>query len=233
MANGTVLSYMQKHPSMDHLKMVVGIAKGLSYLHSREPVIVHGDLRTGNILVSDTGVPCLTDFGLSRILNETGGMSTSSDAAGSLRWMSPELLHDDKVSESSDVWAYGMTMLEITTGKRPYHAFNLEPVVLREIIDGRIPSRPAVPALTDELWRVCRRCWDLQPTQRPSMREVTLDLMAEVHRKSSEEWRTSSSHSQQKLHSSRPSTPSSPIGSSWTEYRRKASRRISSAQWQF
>jgi serine/threonine protein kinase len=63
-------------------------------------------------LVSDSGVPCLSDFGLSRVLHEVRGMTTSSELAGSLRWMSPELLHDDSgVSVSSDVWAYGMTVL--------------------------------------------------------------------------------------------------------------------------
>jgi serine/threonine protein kinase len=67
--------------------------------------------RQGNILVSDAGVPCLTDFGLSRILSDTWGMTTSSDTAGSLRWMSPELFNHERLRESSDVWAYGMTVL--------------------------------------------------------------------------------------------------------------------------
>ena len=68
-------------------------------------------LLQGNILVSDSGVPCLTDFGLSRSLGDAIGMTTSSDAAGSLRWMAPEIFRYDKVGKVSDVWAYGMTVL--------------------------------------------------------------------------------------------------------------------------
>jgi serine/threonine protein kinase len=67
--------------------------------------------RQGNVLVSNAGDPCLTDFGLARILNDTRGMTTSSEVAGSLRWMSSELIRDEMPRESSDVWAYGMTVL--------------------------------------------------------------------------------------------------------------------------
>lgn len=62
-------------------------------------------------MISDTGRPCLSDFGLSKVL-KLEGMTATSELGGSLRWMSPELLHDDDVhSAKSDVWAYAMTVL--------------------------------------------------------------------------------------------------------------------------
>ncbi|KAF8588244.1 kinase-like protein [Ramaria rubella] len=181
MSNGSILSYIQKNPDVDRLRLVVGIAQGLSYLHNREPQIIHGDLRAGNVLVSDSGVPFLTDFGLSRSLGDAAGMTTSSDVGGSLRWMSPELFHNEKISEASDVWAYGMTVLEVITGKRPYHNIAIDPVVLRHIMDGQLPLRPDLAFMTDGLWGVCTQCWELEPFQRPSIREVTVDVMAESH----------------------------------------------------
>lgn len=61
--------------------------------------------------MSDEGVPRFTDFGLSRVHHDDLALTTTSEAAGSLRWMAPELFNDVKVNEASDVWAFGMTIL--------------------------------------------------------------------------------------------------------------------------
>jgi len=119
----------------------------------------------------------LTDFGLSRILKAEYDITTTSDISGSLRWMAPELLYGEKVSTSSDVWAFGMTILEITTGKRPYNEEKLDPVVIRQISEGKHPMRPVEAAnLTDMLWNICCRCWVTSPSQRSSMDQIQLDL---------------------------------------------------------
>ncbi|KAF8588246.1 kinase-like protein, partial [Ramaria rubella] len=106
-------------------------------------------------------------------------MTTSSDVGGSIRWMSPELFRGEKVSKSSDVWAYGMTVLEVVTERRPYHDIAMDPVVLHHILDGCIPLRPPSSVITDGLWRVCERCWSQEPTKRASMPEITQAIMAE------------------------------------------------------
>ncbi|KAF8517671.1 kinase-like domain-containing protein, partial [Hysterangium stoloniferum] len=175
MSKGTVISYIEDQPAVDLLPLIFGIADGLAFLHDRSPSTIHGDVRGGNILVSDQGIPCLTDFGLSRILGDTAGLTTSSNVAGSLRWMSRELLENDKVDEQSDVWAFGMTVIEILTGKRPYSEILLDPAVVPQILNGQIPNRPdasTVPDLTEELWSICRRCWDPDPKKRPAMRDI-------------------------------------------------------------
>jgi serine/threonine protein kinase len=109
----------------------MGIIDGLQFLHSCRPPIIHGDIRAvyifhfyncykliyfqGNILVSGDGIPLLADFGLSHVMDNTIGMTTSSNIAGSLRWMSRELIYNDKPNEKSDVWAVGMTILVCVT----------------------------------------------------------------------------------------------------------------------
>ncbi|KAF8515359.1 kinase-like domain-containing protein [Hysterangium stoloniferum] len=182
MSNGTVMSYIKCWPAVDRLPLIFGIANGLAFLHDRNPSIIHGDVRAGNILVSDQGIPCLTDFGLFRILGDTVGLTTSLNVAGSLRWMSPELFHGEKVDEQSDVWAFGMTVItnskvsqEILTQQWPYAEISPCPVVMFKIMKGELPHRPdrsTAPGLTEELWSVCRQCWDSKPKKRPAMRDI-------------------------------------------------------------
>ncbi|KAF8517673.1 kinase-like protein, partial [Hysterangium stoloniferum] len=175
MSNGTVMSYIECRPDVDRLPLIFGIADGLAFLHDRSPSTIHGDVRGGNILVSNQGVPCLTDFGLSRILGDTTGLTTSSHVAGSLRWMSRELLLNERVHKGSDVWAFGMTVIEILTGKLPYSEISLDPAVMHLIMNGQIPSRPdasTASSLTEELWSICTRCWDPDPKKRPAMGDI-------------------------------------------------------------
>ncbi|KIJ52392.1 hypothetical protein M422DRAFT_26014 [Sphaerobolus stellatus SS14] len=174
MSNGTVLEYTKANPKANRMQLITGIAAGLGYLHSRKRPIIHGDISATNILVSDNGIPCIADFGLSRIFNipRSYSSSTSSGPAGSLRWMAPELFFNRPATASSDVWAFGMTMLEIITGRSPYDDIALDPVVLREIVDGRIPRRPVAMSLTDGLWALCMECWSYGVSDRPSMKLI-------------------------------------------------------------
>jgi serine/threonine protein kinase len=61
-------------------------------------------------LITDSGRPCLSDFGLSKVLL-LSGMTTTADMRGTLRWISPELIEGETISAESDVWAYAMTVL--------------------------------------------------------------------------------------------------------------------------
>ncbi|KAF8525507.1 kinase-like domain-containing protein [Hysterangium stoloniferum] len=188
MSQGTVLSYIANHPNANRLPLIAGIINSLVFLHDRSPAIIHGDIRAvcfdplsdseGNVLVSEEGIPCLTDFGLSRILDNSGirEVTTSTNIAGSLRWTAPELLSATEtrpyVDEKSDVWAFGMTVLEILTGDPPYADTKRDPVVFGMIVNDIIPSRPDVPGMTDGIWSGCNLCWKKDPEMRPAMREM-------------------------------------------------------------
>jgi serine/threonine protein kinase len=97
------------------------IAQGLGYLHSLN--IIHGDLRGTNILISDDGHACLSDFGLATTFSEadsTAAMTSSSNRAGSARWFAPELIEPKSFgcerfvrTTSSDVYAYARVCLEV------------------------------------------------------------------------------------------------------------------------
>ncbi|KAF8508158.1 kinase-like domain-containing protein, partial [Gautieria morchelliformis] len=172
MSNGTLNTYLKSRPETVRLKLL-DVAEGLLYLHAQNPAIIHGDLRGNNVLVLDSGRPCLSDFGLSKVLM-LKGMSTTADVTGSVRWMSPELLNGDIeiVNTKSDVWAYGMTVLEIVSGHVPYNEVTNDAAVICRITQGHIPSRPRDPGIADDVWGICQKCWHNEPELRPSMQHV-------------------------------------------------------------
>ncbi|KDQ14709.1 hypothetical protein BOTBODRAFT_73750, partial [Botryobasidium botryosum FD-172 SS1] len=94
MEKGELIRFLRQNPKADRKKLLLQIAEGLRYLHTLDPVVVHGDLRGANILITDAGEACLADFGLShRVINgAVEGNSTTWHAAGNPRWQAPELL---------------------------------------------------------------------------------------------------------------------------------------------
>ena len=83
----------------------------MEYLHTQD--LVHGDVKGSNILISDDEHALMTDFGLSKIMT-TMQTSTAIRGSGTVRWQSPELWNDEPKSFPSDVWAFGMTIVEVS-----------------------------------------------------------------------------------------------------------------------
>ncbi|KAG9038263.1 hypothetical protein FRB95_002224 [Tulasnella sp. JGI-2019a] len=155
----------------DEHKIVLGIASGLEYLHANR--IVHGDLRAANVLLNADVQPLLCDFGMTKISD--GDTSTGMKGAGSLRWMSPELENDGPRTNSTDMYAFGMTIVEILTGKLPYSNINNSFGVARAVFSGERPSKTPLTRegkdFTD-LWDYAACCWDADPGRRPSAANI-------------------------------------------------------------
>ncbi|KAK6148333.1 hypothetical protein DH2020_019245 [Rehmannia glutinosa] len=102
-------------------KIALGVAEGLAYLHHDcVPPILHRDVKTHNILLGDRYEPCLADFGLARFLeDESGSFSAYPQFAGSYGYFAPEYASMLKITEKSDVYSYGVVLLEILTAKKP------------------------------------------------------------------------------------------------------------------
>ncbi|KAG9122209.1 hypothetical protein FRC07_001516 [Ceratobasidium sp. 392] len=138
--------------------------------------LVHGDLKAANVLISDEGVPMLTDFGNATI-KECGLQFTSTASATpfSPRWAAPEILDGNKCNNAGDVYALAM---EVLTGKLPYHNMN-DPAVIRSVmIDKKIPERPVSQIPTgnthsDRLWKLLVDCWRSVPEERPTAATAT------------------------------------------------------------
>ncbi|CAE6422254.1 unnamed protein product [Rhizoctonia solani] len=175
--NGTVMDYIRIRPDTNRIKLCIEIARGLAYLHRVETT--HGDLKGANVLVSRDGVAKLNDFGSTSMkyhtLQFTGG---STSRSYTLRWAAPELLGDDgPKSASADVYALGMTILEVITGKQPFEHIRGDLAVIGALSRGENPRRPEseiskASSQGDKLWDLLQLCWKAAPQDRPSAEDV-------------------------------------------------------------
>ncbi|KAG9122239.1 hypothetical protein FRC07_001476 [Ceratobasidium sp. 392] len=174
MPNGHVTEYSIKHPEVDKIKLISDIAAGLAYLHANG--IVHGDLKGGNVVVSAEGSCKLVDFGLAKLTEDSLGVSTTSTQSGTTRWMPHELINPAEgtkaaINPSTDIYALGMTMLELLTGHPPFIELKNDLQVMFAVIRGDLPQRPPAeeaPQLSDRVWELMDWCWSRDPKIRPA-----------------------------------------------------------------
>lgn len=109
----------------ERYKVAVGVAEALDYLHNScgQPVI-HKDVKSSNILLSDDFEPQLSDFGLASWLSTSSSHLTCTDVAGTFGYLAPEYFMHGKVSEKIDVYAFGIVLLELLSGKKPINSEN-------------------------------------------------------------------------------------------------------------
>ncbi|PNX74450.1 serine/threonine-protein kinase CTR1-like protein, partial [Trifolium pratense] len=100
------------------LSMAYDVAKGMNYLHKRNPPIVHRDLKSPNLLVDKKYTVKVCDFGLSRLKANT--FLSSKSAAGTPESMAPEVLRDEPSNEKSDIYSFGVIMWELATLQQPW-----------------------------------------------------------------------------------------------------------------
>ncbi|CUA67281.1 Katanin p80 WD40 repeat-containing subunit B1 [Rhizoctonia solani] len=178
MENGNLHEYLRKQPSADRYQLCVHVASGLKYMHSRSTI--HGDLKAANVLVSSDGIARLSDFDFS-IMSEVTSLvfsESSNSRLGSVRWVAPEILLEEvhKRTTQSDVYALGMTMLEIFTGDVPYPECRQDFKVFKAIERGTLPTRPMEQLKDDErgntMWQLLLHCWEREASERPSSSQV-------------------------------------------------------------
>jgi len=181
MANGNINEFVKAHKDVNRFELLKDVARGLMYMHDQD--MIHGDLKGANILIDENRRARLADFGLITIVSDPAIFSTSSSivSCGTIRWMSPELLHpsqfgleDSRPTKESDCYALGMVVYEVLSGKVPFAALK-DFVVMRKITEGGRPERPeGVQGLwfTDELWGILNQCWAARSKSRPSIEAV-------------------------------------------------------------
>ncbi|KAE9389319.1 hypothetical protein BT96DRAFT_406784 [Gymnopus androsaceus JB14] len=162
-SHGNVMVYLSTHPEADKMRIILDILKGTEYLHSRNPPVVHGDLKGSNILVANLGQCCLADFGLAGMMStlQTLSSSTGNGTRGSVRWMAPELFDyttNSKPSTVTDMYSLGCTIYEIVTGLPPFSEVKPDIAVSMGVVKGARPLRP-VEGFSDQLWTAIEKCW--------------------------------------------------------------------------
>ncbi|CAL2268504.1 unnamed protein product [Prunus armeniaca] len=170
-----VLSWEQR------FNILKGIASGLLYLHEEwEQVVIHRDVKSSNVLIDADMNPRLSDFGLARLYDH-GEISHTTGVVGTIGYIAPELARTGKASTCSDVFAYGVLLLEVACGQRPIGSgeFILADWVMEkhqedrilETVDPNLDSNYVVKEmkLVLELGLICSH---YRPDGRPTMRQV-------------------------------------------------------------
>ncbi|KAK0435392.1 kinase-like domain-containing protein [Armillaria borealis] len=179
MDNGDIMSFLRRHPRLDRLKSITDVARGMAYLHSLEPPIVHADIRGANILITSDFRCCLADFGLALAVEPPSSSSCNNSISGSLRWLAPEILHfhlfDPRYLAARDVYAFGCTIVEIFTGKPPYPHIRHDSAIIHEVLTkGNRPERPSM--MPDELWKLVSQCFLASADRRPLSSDLLYNL---------------------------------------------------------
>ena len=166
------------------LRWAVQIGNGLEQLHQK---IVHGDLKSFNILLDTNNTAKITDFGLSVTLkNESMKQSSGSAvlARGTLAWMAPELFDEKPSSRESDIYSFGMVLWEMFTHQIPFQKLNT-PTMMNYIIQGNLKAledtlkekiaEQKYPGVIQDL---IKGCWKKEPTERPQLEVVCNSLQS-------------------------------------------------------
>ncbi|KAL5531801.1 hypothetical protein ACEPAF_5363 [Sanghuangporus sanghuang] len=186
MENGSAWDFVKSHLDCDLKHIITGIAQGLAYLHERD--VVHSDIKSDNVLISNSGDALLCDFGLSRMITASRTYAKmTSTIKGTDRYMAPEFFDPPytKHSEKTDIWAFGMTVFELLARERPFakvHPF----AIPSEISRRNLPSLPDPSMLptttqtTESLCGICRMCWNGNPEDRASIAMILSQLENKV-----------------------------------------------------
>ncbi|KAH7333014.1 kinase-like domain-containing protein [Rhizoctonia solani] len=182
MKYGNLSWYLSQHPEADRDHLCVQVADAVAYLKYRN--VVHGDIKGANFVVSDNHIPQLTDFGSSAISQCSLRFTTTEDVSKfTVRWTAPEILiGETKHTFEGDVYALGMTILEIITGSVPWDGM-IDVAIVANLIQKRHPTRPVTnlpigDRISDLLWELMMKCWASDPVQRPPATEVRDELDA-------------------------------------------------------
>ncbi|XP_030421278.1 ephrin type-A receptor 5 isoform X9 [Gopherus evgoodei] len=173
MENGSLDTFLKKNDGqftvIQLVGMLRGIASGMKYLSDMG--YVHRDLAARNILINSNLVCKVSDFGLSRVLEDDPEAAyTTRGGKIPIRWTAPEAIAFRKFTSASDVWSYGIVMWEVVSyGERPYWEMTNQDVI-KAVEEGyRLPSPMDCPAA---LYQLMLDCWQKDRNSRPKFDEI-------------------------------------------------------------
>ncbi|KAF1889886.1 hypothetical protein Lal_00025216 [Lupinus albus] len=170
-------------PEREARVILVQVFQGLLYMNKRTQKIIHYDLKPGNVLFDEFGIAKVTDFGLSKIVEDdvgSQGMELTSQGAGTYWYLPPECFELNKtplISSKVDVWSAGILFYQMLFGRRPFGHDQTQERILREdtIIKARRVEFPSRPTVSNEAKDLIRRCLTYNQIERPDVLTIAQD----------------------------------------------------------
>ncbi|KAI8004248.1 LRR receptor kinase BAK1 [Camellia lanceoleosa] len=210
MANGSVASCLRERPPSEppldwptRKRIALGSARGLSYLHDHcDPKIIHRDVKAANILLDEEFEAVVGDFGLAKLMDYKDTHVTTA-VRGTIGHIAPEYLSTGKSSEKTDVFGYGIMLLELITGQRAFDLARLandDDVMLLDWVKGLLKEKKLemlvdpdlqnnyVESEVEQLIQVALLCTQGSPMERPKMSEVVRMLEGDGLAEKWDEW---------------------------------------------
>lgn len=154
-------------------RVAFGAARGMTYLHSGVPPVLHRDLKSANLLLDESYTTKVCDFGLSRLKAQEKSMTGN---CGTVQWMAPEILANQPYAEPADVFSFGIILWELLTAECPYDGMSAIQCALAVL---NRDYRPEIPDWCPPQYAaLIRACIDKNTAARPTFAQIILALDA-------------------------------------------------------
>lgn len=149
----------------DLIYIAAQVSSGMAYLEVKQ--LIHRDLAARNVLIGDNNVAKICDFGLARVI-EDDEYCPRQGSRFPVKWTAPEAIVYGRFSIKSDVWSYGILLMELFTyGQVPYPGMHGRDVI-EQVERGYRMTKPASHFIPDPIYRLMLQCWDSNPDKRPT-----------------------------------------------------------------